>query len=287
MVDPIQEGSPIVRHLHPIRHHPRTSAFVIAASAIAAISLLPVMIPLGSGLALHRTCIGGAPLATVSLWTPISLLNAPYDGSGTAVAVLASSGERVVTVSTTALNGGANGEFSLDNWTVETAIPSIAVGPGPNEYCTAPYLASDLSRGGQYYASNYVAGMDLLPSNSTTDAFEPHQVNITGLIWTGHYETFTSVVFNNSFEPDASIGVSVCGAQAGEFPSTIISSRLTVSIPFTLGTRTLLVAAELHTSVTYTYSVNATAQGVWRFDELNGVGFSGGGAAFSWNPCPG
>jgi len=150
----------------------------------------------------HMVCTLGSQVATEQLWTPIILLNSPYGGTsqGTSTIQTTSSikfvsgdpdyGGALVEISNTnsiaskinETNGGAEGVFELDTWTIYNAVTVWVGGDGQDNPCTQPYVAKITAHSGNLYATL------LLSLGTKSDVNEPTSINSAG---------YSSVIFHN------------------------------------------------------------------------------------------
>ncbi len=233
--------------------------------------LTPLFAASSGGLVYHYTCgRTGAPLAVERLWTPMILVNSPFGGVANATYTVPG-----VEWSTSAKNGSADGLFSLDNWTVYATGALAVPGPGLNEPCRQSYTALDL-RGSS------IAGVTLLPVNTTTDAQEPTQISQLDVLTRTVYG---SVIFANGYVPGTPTVFDSCGSPGLGLPTQPFrSTALLLQIPYILGNQVVNVSATLPDAVSFTYGFGIA--GIWHFTDPNsGEHPSGGGLAFDYAPC--
>ncbi|MGC9180697.1 MAG: hypothetical protein ACP5GZ_10920 [Vulcanisaeta sp.] len=159
-------------------------------------------------------CWKGPMVAEGMLWTPIALLNSPYNGYASAqgaytATYIFSSGPLILTSQVSsqsfmiiyANNGSAVGLFRLDKWAIYSTKMVPVIG-GWYEPCAQPYVAQDL---GPVLVDNaqYFAEIAILPPGTISDENEPHQIFATITNKTGYY----SVIFNNGFSNSSIIDI--------------------------------------------------------------------------------
>ncbi|MCI4324365.1 MAG: hypothetical protein L3K00_00535 [Thermoplasmata archaeon] len=218
----------------------------------------------------HETCTSRPIGSTQQFWTPVILLDSPYGGSASATAALISPAPSALDSATiTARNGTADALLSLDNWTLSQSSNTTAAGAGIDQPCGGAYGASDLSREGGRHAGLDQKAANLLASNATSDQGVPSRLS-------------ASVIWSDNFSEATQPALTICGP--GSATLTLApASELRFEVPFAEGPMTIVVTAAVPALVTYTYSFDAGAQGVWSLDgSAQSDGF---GLAFDWTPC--
>lgn len=154
----------------------------------------------------EQRCSIGSAIASQDLWTPVILLNSPYGGSAVGQSSWSmytkysiSAGPVTYTTSTSsslatkisASNGGAEGFFQLDQWTI---YPATTIEVYSTDYantpCTHSYIAQITGTTGDY--TTY----QLLPSGSTADY---NEVSHFSAVLGSNGVSYNSVTFNNNY----------------------------------------------------------------------------------------
>lgn len=265
----------------------REAIVVLVAVAVGLLVFVPTFVPGAYGVAGHFECAPSAVLAETTLWTPLVLVNAPYQGNATVVvAVPAGPGIASATDRTEVSDGAAGGIFTLDLWQLERTTTTWQLGPGPDQRCTDPFRAVDLTRltgpsAGSVLWTHYIRTPD--PYSDRGEA-----TNITGadpFNVSGPPATVEgSVLFSNGFLPRPDVGAfDSCGEPVGSSNSSMptTSSSLSVTVPFSYGSG-VEVNAVLSSSAEYTYSF--APPGIWQIEDTTPAG---GGDAFAFLPCGG
>lgn len=238
----------------------------------------------------EQRCSIGSAIATNDLWTPVILLNSPYGGSATGSSSTSLYGSfsitaGPVTYSTStssqlatkisASNGGAEGLFQLDQWTI---YPATTIEVYTTDYqnlpCTEPYIAQITGTTGDY--TTY----QLLNNSSTADYNEATSFSAalqnTGVV-------YNSVNFQNNYQVYSGEIQNSGNVQSGPTMTvaqqTMSSFSVSVSISgdTAVGTGSVL---EVGTSsffglittygTSYTYNFPAWANTYWDYSDLTG-----------------
>ncbi len=250
-----------------------------------AISIAVVAAGVGVGVVLlvtHTACASTA-VGSVQEWTPLVLLNSPYDGNASAVGLRTAgvNGTSVPTIggALEAANGAAKGLFTLDTWEIVHERTVSRSGWGQDVRCSVTYQGIDLG------ASALETSRLLAPPNSTSDAAEPWSFSSAG---------YGSVVFYNGLPGNGSIlgqynttqsggGLGFCGPFSGPPPAAVAMSRGTVGesvlVPFDQGGVTAYAPGSVPDLLAFTY--NLDPNGTWSWYEA-----PSGGLAFAFAACP-
>ncbi len=241
--------------------------YAILVGILVAVVVVVAPFVTGSGAIFHEACVRGSTVSRAELWTPLILLNAPFDGwaRGSASGSIFPG----YSVATTTSNGSADGFFVLSEWTVFRQSTSDVLGPGSATSCHGPYgtAVQGLPPGEQ--------GTLTLPLNVSEASAQ--SADVTSVTLNG----FSSVLFNVSYAPDpAAGGVGTCGAGGSNLSSSISSSAIAVSVPIELNGE---VEGYLPSIVpaAATYSFTFPSAGNWFFDDHVSVG-----VAFDFESCP-
>lgn len=186
-------------------------------------------------------------VASAQLWTPVILLNSPYEGNSTASSIstyqgsfsFSYSGAGSVTTTTSSYSGveigasdGASwGYFQLDTWSI---YPTHSVEQPGNEDlpCTQSYVAEITSK------STTTATLQVLAAGTESDAGEPTSISHDG---------YNSVMFQN--------GYTAYGGQEQNCGETILLSGETDAISESLSPSVSFDGYSAAGSVTLTSSV--------------------------------
>jgi hypothetical protein len=257
----------------------------VAAIAIVVTLLVPTLVWGWSVLA-HSTCGTSRAGPNEVLWVPLSVLNSPYGGSGRVVANIppAEFGPAPINNPPTLLegaiqNGSVWGAFFQVNASLLSSDSNLAVGPGDESGCSATVSVSLVS---VTPAQGYQGGLFTWPGapifgpNSSTDRYEPTQINFTP------GSGGSSSKIENGFAAANHANVSTCGLP--ETTLSMTSSFLTTWVTFRTGgtNQTVAVVFPFVQSFEYEFPEN---YGTWQVDNLSAPGGPGGGWAFSYSPC--
>ncbi len=173
----------------------------------------------------HYYCGLGSAIWSGQLWTPVILLNSPYRGSAESysgetyqthysIGGFSSSTSSTNAWQISARNGDAKGLFQLDTWTIYNTQLKFTAAGGVSEGCTVGQTAEITS------TSSHFAPIYIIHSHGTTsDIGEPTQVSypLNGV-------NYTSVIFNNGFNPntwsDTSPSMTVGGGAGATFTTS-------------------------------------------------------------------
>jgi hypothetical protein len=255
---------------------------------VLAVALAVVLVVVSGGVAgffllENHTVCSGTDVGYLHEWTPLVLLNSPYNGNATGV------GERTIVVNGTviptvggflnATNGEAKGLFTLDSWEIVRYSNTTQSGWGSSLRCSFTYQGIELG------ASNIELTKVLLPPNTTSDANES---------WSFLFEGYPSVVFYNSLPGNgdeighynstgSGAGLGFCGPWTGPPPSAVELSKgfvdETVLVPFTLGGSLSYAPGSVPDLLAYNYDFFPNGTWSWYFPPS-------GGLAFEYAACP-
>jgi hypothetical protein len=236
---------------------------IITVVVIAILLLVP---PLAGtwGLAYHWGCERGDLVTVIHLWTPVVLVNAPYNGTAYAAGVLMSGGEPIGGGggSIEASNGSSEGLFALGEWLIYSTSRQLQSGPGASASCSgslAPVLAPVLGT--------------VLPAGATVT---PVQLGGPGSTVTQGVQTnftlrgYPSVEWEMNYDPSNQPKANLTACPGGSARVLPIANRINVTVPFQNGS----LRAVLSSEQVFIYAllppgnwlVQASPSGTWAFD---------------------
>jgi hypothetical protein len=227
----------------------------------------------------HWGCVPGKLIANETVWYPVAIIDAPYEGNATGtVAQIDPSGNGWSTESSTATNGNTTVEAVLGDWNISTARTVLLSGAGADAKCNAPFLTQMATGEGQARATLGLAK----PSNETDQGL-PTDLNLSPLAPFGG--TAESAVFNASYTLPNMGQYENCPGVSGTFLQwSAYSESVQFQIPFTWNGTPERADVTLPDLTSYTYSTSAT--GVFYVEDLQGEPNSfGSGLAFDHEPC--
>lgn len=247
-----------------------------ATAGVIALFAVPMVPAMPGQLAVHVVCTSRA-VAQETLWTPILLLNSPYEGSATGTYSVRVGGNSE-TMTMNASDGAAAGLFRLENWTVSRQVTEWAAGPGINHACTAPYRAE-----GTYQQSYYVTA-PLVANGSASDVNETAIVTLPTpevIPWRPP-TTYGSVLFDNSFVAPDRPPIDSCSVPA--YIPAVLGNAATQSIevwvPVGSPQNATLIAATIPSDLTFSYALSGSFAGLLEQEST-----PSGGLAFEWASC--
>jgi hypothetical protein len=241
--------------------------FVLAIAGIGGLSLLS-----------HTNCTLGPSLGNQILWTPFSLVNAPYLGYARYSAqftVFQPPGSTTVrvTLSEGQVTGGniSAGYFETQNWTVFGEANTSTAGPGQNHPCVSHSVATASAPS----FNDVVDGAILQGTGNTSNANEPTSFNDSG--------PQSAAGFANGFVSPNQPSVSTCGLPAKEL--NFSSRSFDFSLPVGGPSDPVATSVTISSLENFTYYFPANG-GAWLVDDLQqNAGLRGPGLAFSWQHC--
>ena len=248
----------------------RRSRSLWIALGVALVVVVVFTAPLAGvwGLPYHQGCRQGSRLASERLWTPVGILNAPFNGSANATALRTSGGKVVTGIagSVNASNGSTVGLFSLNTWNIYAMSSVWEVGPGSSSACSSAasvQLSPDLipTSGG-----SFVSPVLLSPSGGTT----------TSVVDNFTLAGYASVLFDASYNTSAGQqgGHGTCAGQPISYFTSV--EEITVSIPYGTGS----ISTTISDLVSYAYYLGPNGGWFWQLTPSAGW-------AFDYTPCPG
>lgn len=261
----------------------RDSRIVLALvlSAIAVVTLLPVVTTQSYGIANHLACTG-SPVENEILWTPVALLNSPYEGNASVRAVISGGGGGAQWGSITAKGGQSSGMFSPDNWTLERESLTEELGPGLTTSCSSQYLVVDGSRSAAALSGPGIHTAYLSPANLTNDSGVYRSVNMTWPV-DGTLVNYSSVLFNLAYSGSSRAPLSFCPSAPLNWDYSIASNHNSFEVPFSIHGTQVLFNATLPASMEYFYQIPVGASGTYGLQDRTAEG--GSGLAFTWSAC--
>jgi len=243
-------------------------------------------------------CRKGTMVTEGILWTPIALLNSPYNGyasaqgaytatyvfsSGSLILISQVSSPSFMTIY--ASNGSAVGLFRLDKWAIYSTKMVPVIG-GWYEPCTQPYVAQDL---GPVLVENapYFKVITILPPGTISDENESQQIFATIMNKTGYY----SVILNNGFSNSSIIDIRyMCDAPSQISHYTVnyyikspilLITNITISINGYVSNGLVMIWTS-YTKIVLNYTLLPGYVYV-----ISRAGGQGPAYAFEAKPCPG
>lgn len=248
-----------------------------AGCIVVLVIVLPVFI-WGWAPVLRWTCADGKVDATEPTWIPGVLVNAPYGGyvagNGSVPPGFISNDQGLGTANGLPASNGSVGGFFIHVLLSLSGLENATIwGAGANSRCNSAWA---ITAAIDFNGSQVYSGI-LGNQGNWSDKFEPHEYNFTPSAGN------STVLFSNGFSGQNSANISTCGESAKWDP--VSSPQIAVSVPFTVGERTLVVPWTLPFSQAFNYWFPANF-GTWEVDNLSAPGGPGGGWAFSYSPCP-
>lgn len=233
-------------------------------------------------------CQLGSAIGSQWLWTPVILLNSPYQGSATGSSSttyttgftiasgglsLSSSTSRTTSDQISASNGQAKGFFELDQWTLYTTYNQWQPGGVIDRSCTQPYVAKITAPCSSGPNGCALLVQELLSPGSQSDQNEKTAISYNG---------YSSVRFHNEYTSRSGV-LYVCAPPYNHSTSTttLTSRSLTVTITLQGSGVSYSTSGTYSESagVTNAYSYSFPSVGTWNYQEL---GSSGGAWAFQY-----
>lgn len=226
-------------------------------------------------------CELGQEVATQDLWTPIILLNSPYDGSAsgsssttTTTQYAFHSGDVSLQTSTSTTssgqlgdnNGAASGYFELDEWAIYSTHNVVS---GENAPCTQSYVAEIVSKG------LGILTEPLMSSGSTSDSGEPTSLDSSPYNCPSGY---CSITFSNGYSSETAPYYN-CAPPSWSSTSTTTVTSVSVTVSIS-GYATSGTMGET-TSATNSFTYNFPRVGTWYYQTLDGS-YNSGAWAFSY-----
>lgn len=236
--------------------------------ALAVIVVLSAPLAGVWGLPYHQGCQQGKQLASERLWTPVGMLNAPFNGSASATAIRTSGGQVVpgIAGSVSASNGSSVGLFSLSNWNVFEMSSVWEVGPGSSSACGSAVSVQLSPVPIPALNGSLVLPVLLAPPGGMTTSVND-SFSLAG---------YASVLFDASYDTSTGQqgGHGTCAGQPITYYSAV--DEVAVSIPFGTGS----IATTVSDLVSYSYYLGP--YGGWSWQLTSSAGW-----AFDYFPCPG
>lgn len=243
----------------------------LVAVGVAILVLIPVLVPdVGFGVAYHEVCETGAVVDTEVFWTPVLMLNSPYQGSAWANG----SGSGI-----NATNGQAMGLFAFLHWDLFTLYNGSVAGPGISSPCSSKYAATySPSISGQVWEITAI----LLPRGSTDDSHEE-----TSFSATNQTDVLVpSVIFDNTPYTPTSGGLEVNTCVSETVVSKSAGSAVyPITVPFAGVGNQHYLSVLFPSSVGYSYIF--PVGGAWsvQYAETDTAGGYEGGWTFQYHSC--
>ncbi|MGA7847294.1 MAG: hypothetical protein WCB18_09450 [Thermoplasmata archaeon] len=222
----------------------------------------------------HSVCATTNFVEQESLYTPLGLSNAPYQGYVNYTAVYDVPGQPGIrTTDSAPYTKWIEGDFFLMNWSLFRSATQYVAGPGPDSPCSSSWEASV---GGAGYPLSGIAG-DFL--NAT-----PSDVNSpSNLSQLSPGPARESVIFDISYHDDTGGRVDTCGY--GPAHLNLHSTSLVVEVPFVTQGHAILVTGSIPVELYLNYSFPNNS-GSWLIDNLDlGANAPGTGIATDWSAC--
>ncbi len=219
-------------------------------------------------------CLNAGSVASQQLWTPVILLNSPYDGSSSGSSTSSTSTSYTfsfsypstkVTTSTSSYasselsdsNGAASGFFQLDTWTVYKLETETAPGAGYTP-CSASYMAEITG------TSSGIWTTYLLNPGTSSDSSEPTTASHNG---------YNSVQFYNGYSGHTGTyyNCAPSGVSTGTTTQTSVSTSPTVSFDGYSVSGSISMQSSQSTAFTY----NFPNDGTWYWSTLDGSANNG------------
>ncbi len=228
----------------------------------------------------HTVCASSGILANASLWTPLYILNSPYHGNASALAVVRSSPNWTSKVGTGFGNGTTSGQFTFDNWTLTREHAVETAGPGADLVCPSGYVATDTQRQGANVTSPIMNDFNIPKPSNLSDEGLADQIDCAlQPVGTCHPGYNRSVDFDAAYANQTLGTYIIETGESTEF--TLHIDRIAVVVPFSLNGTTIDVPAVLPVNVTAWYTIT---DGTFQIDDLSAT--TGGGLAFVYTPLP-
>lgn len=236
---------------------------LIEIVAVVVLVLLLVLPLIGAwGLPYHLVCNRGSEIVYGQFWTPIVLVNAPFNGTASATGAITSDGEAVAGAagSIQTSNGSSKGLFALAPWAIYSTSTSLGLGAGPAAPCRgssiaimAPIIVGDPTTGA------LVTPVSLAGSGSMMT--RGVQTNFT---LDGYRSVDWNMNYNTSIPPAAN--------QTSCAPTSLlpVQGRLNITIPFQNSGQNAVVSSiqvfDYFLPPPGNWLIQNTLSGTWAFD---------------------
>lgn len=242
---------------------PRRRWCIAAITAVVVIVLLLVLPLAGTwGLPYHWACEREAELAYGNLWTPLVLLNAPFNGTANATGTLMLNGQPVpgAAGSIEAANGSSEGLFGLVRYLIYSTSTDLELGPGQSDHCSGSLTAVV----GGYFVNPKTAAsvtpVQLAPPGSTVT----QEVETNFTLETYRTVEWGSMNYNTSAQP--ALNYSVC-ASTRFYP---VYNQLNVTIEYQTSSLSVVLSSEqvfaYYLPPPGNWLIQVSNSGTWAFD---------------------
>lgn len=248
----------------PVTRKPRRRWFVVVVAAAVVVVLLLVLPLLGTwGLPYHFACKRGAKQWSADLWTPVALVNSPFNGSANATGVLMGEDGPIAGAagSIEAANGSSEGLFALVPWTIYPTSTYLELGAGSPTSCTGSFVA---------VMASFALGVNPLSDVTPIQLAGPGS-HVTQAVSTGFtLDGYRSVEWNLSYNLSVRtvFGHGNCGGGGfGYFP---VATELNVTIPSPDGNLGVVVPSiqlfSYYLRPNGNWLIQTSPSGAWAFD---------------------
>lgn len=234
----------------------RRRVLLVGGIAIAVVVFLFVSPSVGPwGLPYHWACEREEELAYGDFWTPVVLLNAPFDGTANATGMLMLNAEPIpgAAGSIEAANGSSDGLFGLVRYLIYTTSTELELGPGASDRCSGSLTAA----AGGYFPSPKtgapVTPIQLAPPGSTVT----REVRTNFTLDTYRTVEWGSMNYNTSAPP--ALNYSVCSS-VKFYP---VYNQLNVTIEYQTSSLSVALSSE------QVYAYYLPPPGNWLIQESN------------------